>query len=126
MPHHHDVTGQVVLSVPMFLIYEFVDVLLPYLTAMVNVSLAQGWLSMSQQHAIYTSEVIQPLLDFTAPLFKKTGLDFADMSNFRPVCNLLFMSKVVERAVISQLMEYLSASDLLPSLQSATERTTRL
>ena len=59
---------------------EFVDVLLPYLTAMVNTSLAQSRLPVSQRHAIVT------------PLLKKTGLDSADMSNFRPVCNLSFMS----------------------------------
>ena len=53
------------------------------------------------------------------PLLKKTGLDTADMSNFLPVSNLSFMSKVVERALDSQLTEYVSASDLLPCLQSA-------
>jgi len=52
-------------------------------------------------------------------LLKNTGLDTADMSNFRPVSNLSFMSKVIERAVASQLTEYLSASDLVPCLQSA-------
>ena len=40
----------------------------------------------------------------------------ADMSNFRPVSNLSFMSNVVERAVASQLTEYLSANGLLPCL----------
>ena len=37
--------------------------------------------------------------------------------------NLSFMSKVVERAVISQLTEYLSANDLLPCLQSAYRKS---
>ena len=41
------------------------------------------------------------------------------MSNFRPVSNVSFMSKIVERAVAIQLTEYLSANDLLPRLQSA-------
>ena len=80
-------------AVPTFLVREFVDVLLPYLTSMVNASLAQGRLPTSQKHAIVT------------PLLKKTGLDTADMANFRPVSNLTFMSKVVERAVASQLTE---------------------
>jgi len=53
------------------------------------------------------------------PVLKKTGIDSADMSNFRPVSNVSFMSKIVERAVAIQLTEYLSASDLLPCLQSA-------
>ena len=59
-------------TVPTFLVREFVDVLLPYLTAMVNASLAQGRLPVSQRHAIVT------------PLLKKTGLNSADMSNFVP------------------------------------------
>ena len=41
------------------------------------------------------------------PLLKKPGLDTSDMANFRPVSNLSFMSKVVEKAVSTQLNEYL-------------------
>ena len=41
------------------------------------------------------------------------------MANFRPVSNLSFMYKVVERAVANQLTEYLSANNLLPCFQSA-------
>ena len=41
-------------TVPTFLVREFVDVLLLYLTAMVNASLAQGRLPVSQRHAIVT------------------------------------------------------------------------
>ena len=66
---------------------------------------------MSQRHAIVTL------------LLKKTGLDSTDMSNFRPVSNLSFMSKVVKRAVVSQLTEYLSANDLLACLQSAHRKS---
>jgi len=90
-------------AVPTFLVREFVDVLLPYLTSMVNASLAQGRLPISQKHAIVT------------PLIKKTGLDTADMANFRPVSNISLMSKAVAR----QLTEYLSANNLLPCFQSA-------
>jgi len=41
------------------------------------------------------------------------------MNNFRPVSNLSFISKVVERVVTSQLHQYLAANDLLPRFQSA-------
>ena len=41
------------------------------------------------------------------------------MSNFRPVSNLCFVSKVVERAVAMRLHDYLAVNDLLPSSQSA-------
>jgi len=55
---------------------------------------------------------------------KKVGLDAADMSNFRPVSNLSFISKVVERAVTLRLHDYLAANDLLPSSQSAYRKKT--
>jgi hypothetical protein len=86
---------------------EFVDLLLPYLTIMVNASLAEGRLPSSEKHAIVT------------PLLKKSGLDTADMANYRPVSNLTFMSKVVERAVAFQINEYLTLINLLPRCQSA-------
>jgi len=49
--------------VPTFLLKEFVDVLLPYVTNMVNASLSQGRLPDSQKHALVT------------PLLKRPGLD---------------------------------------------------
>jgi len=58
---------------------EFIGILLPYITKIVNMSLATGRLPTSQKHAIVT------------PLLKKPGLDTADMGNYRPVSNLSFM-----------------------------------
>jgi hypothetical protein len=93
--------------VPTFLLREFIDLLLPFVTRMVNASLPQGRLPDSQKHAIVT------------PLLKRPGLDTADMNNYRLVSNLSFMSKVLERVVAKQLNEYLSANNLLPRFQSA-------
>ena len=75
--------------VPTFLVREFVDLLLPFLTTLVNTSLMQGQLPASQKHAVVT------------PRLKRSGLDPSDIANFRPVSNLTFMSKVVERAAAS-------------------------
>jgi hypothetical protein len=44
------------------------------------------------------------------------------MANYRPVSNVTFMSKVVERAVALQLHEYLAVNDLLPHNQSAYKK----
>jgi len=89
--------------VPTFLVREFVDLLLPYITDMVNASLTQGLLPMSQCHAIVT------------PRLKNLGLDATDMSNYRHV----FSSKLVERVVAARLHDYLSTSGLIPPCQSA-------
>jgi len=94
-------------AVPTFLVREYIDVLLPYLTSMVSVSMIQGRLPIPQRHAIVT------------PLLKKAGIDSADVANFRPVSNLSFMPKAIERAVAIQLIEYLSANNLLLCFQSA-------
>ena len=68
-----------------------IDVLLPFITALINASLSQGRLPMSQKQA------------FVTPLLKKAGLDAADVANYRPVSNLTFLSKTVERVVAKQL-----------------------
>ena len=93
--------------VPTFLLREFIDLLLPYVTRMVNASLSQGRLPVSQRHAIII------------PRLKKPGLDTADMAIYRPVSNVSFASKLVERAVAIRLHCYLNSNDLLPSCQSA-------
>lgn len=52
------------------------------------------------------------------PILKKAGLDSTDVSSYRPISNLSVLSKLLERLVVRQLMEYLTSADLLPSLQS--------
>ena len=59
---------------------------------------------------------------FVTPLLKKAGLDAADIANYRPVSNVTFLSKTVERVVAKQLNGYLAANSLLPRLQSACRR----
>jgi len=41
------------------------------------------------------------------------------MGNYRPVSNLSFLSKLIERAVATQLNDYLVTNDLPPRHQSA-------
>jgi hypothetical protein len=56
---------------------------------------------------------------YITPLLKKPDLDPADVRSFRPISNLPFASNLLERLVARQLMAYLNATGLLPSLQSA-------
>ena len=42
-----------------------------------------------------------------SPLQKKPSLDFEIFSNFRPVSNLKFLSKVIEKAAAIRLTNYL-------------------
>jgi len=61
-------------------VLEFVDLMLPFMTMMVNKSLVQGRFPTSQKHAIIT------------PRLKKAGLDPADITNFRPISNLTYFA----------------------------------
>ena len=94
-------------TIPTYLLKEMVDVLLPYLTAMVNTSLREGRLPSSHKHAVIT------------PLLKKTRLDPDELKNYRPVSNL---TKLAERVVSSRLVSHLNAHGLMPQLQSAYRR----
>ena len=93
-----------------FFLKEIVDTLLPFLTTIINMSLLEGHLPGSQKHAIVT------------PLLKKADLDVSEMKNYRPVSNLTFVSKIVERMMSEQLTHYLNSSDLMPRLQSEYRR----
>ena len=72
---------------------EFVDLLLPYLTMLVNRSLTQDHRPVSQKHAIVT------------PRLKKIGPRSTEITDLRLVSKLSFMSKVTEREVAARLKD---------------------
>lgn len=53
------------------------------------------------------------------PLLKKVGLDCEILANYRPVSNLSFLSKLIERAALDQLVSFIDTNNIVPSLQSA-------
>jgi hypothetical protein len=53
------------------------------------------------------------------PVLKKQSLDRNMLKNYRPVSNLPFLSKVLERVVAKQLLDHISANGLHEHLQSA-------
>ena len=53
------------------------------------------------------------------PTLKKPGLDVEDMNSFRPVSNISFLSKIVERAMLYQLLPFLEENRIIPKIQSA-------
>ena len=86
--------------IPSRLMQPSIDVLLPILTKLTNKSLQEGTMNGIKE------SVIDPLL-------KKTGLDV------RPVNNLLFLSKLIERVVDKQLNEHMTRNCLHESSQFA-------
>jgi len=92
-------------QIPTFLLCECIDIILPFLIAMVNVSLQHRCLPTSHKMAVVT------------PLLKKASLDPLDLNNYRPVSNLSLVSKLVERVAVKQLTDYLDTNGLMPLLQ---------
>ena len=53
------------------------------------------------------------------PLLKKASLEPHELKHYRPVSNLSFVSKLVERVAVKQLSDYSETNGLLLLLQSA-------
>ena len=54
------------------------------------------------------------------PLLKQSGLDHGSLSNYRPISNLSFISKVIERFIASQIRQYyMVMNDIFDVFQSA-------
>ena len=83
------------------------DALLPVITSTVNSSLSSGVFPDTLKHA------------HIIPLLKKPGLDPNILSNFRPISNLPFLGKVIERVAVNQLQTYLTYNHLHAPMQSA-------
>jgi len=81
--------------------------LLPVITDIVNESITSGVVPKPFKSAVIT------------PLLKNSSLDPNLLANYRPVSNLRYISKVLERVVNSQLQRYLQTNKLYDSNQSA-------
>eukprot|EP00057_Strongylocentrotus_purpuratus_P011777 XP_011666251.1 PREDICTED: uncharacterized protein LOC100889372 [Strongylocentrotus purpuratus] len=92
---------------PTWLLKRHLPVLLPKLTHIINASLASGDFPSSLGVASVT------------PVLKKPGLDKERMKNYRPISNIRFVAKLMERVVSSQLANYLEDNSLGDPKQSA-------
>ena len=53
------------------------------------------------------------------PLIKKLGLDPEILKNYRPVANLSFISKIITKAIATQIHDHLINNDIVDNFQSA-------
>ena len=84
---------------PVEILKEVTNEMLPALVVLVNKSLSEGSMEGIK------SSVIDPLL-------KKAGLDSEIYKNYRPVNNLVFLSKLTERIVKKRIDSHLEANSL--------------
>ena len=92
---------------PTWLLKKCSSLLGPFLTELFNASLTTGIFPTSMKLSVVT------------PLLKKPTLDRSDCASFRPVSNLSFVSKLLEKIVSGQITIYLESNNLLPTCQSA-------
>ena len=86
--------------IPTWLLKKCADELVPIITQIINMSFQNGHFPDSLKSALIT------------PLIKKPSLDCENLKNYRPVANLKFLAKTIERAFSSQIQEYLALNNL--------------
>lgn len=93
-------------AIPAQLLKDSLDELLPSLLKLVNTSLSTGCIDGLKDAVI-------------VPLLKKYNLDPEVFSNYRPVANILYLSKTIETAVAEQLIHHMDLNTLHINNQSA-------
>ena len=89
------------------LVKACIETTAPLITNIVNASLQSGLFPTACKQALVT------------PLLKKHGMDNEVLSNYRPVSNIMFLSKVLEKVVTSRLNVYLKQHGYHETMQSA-------
>ena len=93
--------------VPTRFLLDDLETFLPFITHIVNVSLETGVFPDTFKNA------------YVRPLLKKPTLDSNVLKNYRPVSNLSFLSKIVERVVAGQIQRHMDLNSLNNPMQSA-------
>ena len=93
--------------IPTSLVKKTLPVLLPVIHSIVNKSLQESTMPSLLKRAL------------VKPLIKKPSLDKENLKNYRPVSNLPYIGKLIEKAAIKQINEHLTEKNLHEPLQSA-------
>ena len=93
--------------IPTWLLKQCLDQVAPVLTVIVNTPLSCADFTPALKKA------------FVTPLTKKLILDCGIFKNYRPVFNLSFVSKLIERIIRMQLVDHLKEKDLYEIFQYA-------
>uniref|UniRef100_UPI003AAD8E98 uncharacterized protein n=1 Tax=Centroberyx gerrardi TaxID=166262 RepID=UPI003AAD8E98 len=95
--------------IPSFLVKACLPSLSPLITNIINSSLSTGLVPPPPP----------PLkLAAVTPILKKPGLDPDIPNNYRPISNLPFLSKILERVVAAQIKSHLDSNNLYEPFQS--------
>lgn len=92
--------------IPTWLLKDVSSVLAPLIATMCNKSFSQCRFPDTHKKAV------------VHPLLKKPTLDPSDLNSYRPISNLSFVSKTLERLVSRQLVNHTDKHDLFSTTQS--------
>ena len=95
---------------PNSLLKNCLDVLIEPITSIIDKSLQEGVFPDQCKKA------------YIRPLLKKTTLDKNELKNYRPVSNLSFISKILEKVVASRLLSHMESNSMSNNLQSAYKK----
>jgi len=87
--------------IPTPVLKQTADVVAPFVTELFNRSMSTGHFPAAFKEV------------FITPVAKKPGLHATSASLCHPISNLSVLSKLLERLLVRQLMEYLSSTDLI-------------
>ncbi len=93
--------------VPSDFLKEALDIVGPSIQVIINSCLVSGTVPVFLKHA-----VVQPLL-------KKPNADINCLNNYRPISKLPFLSKILERVVLSQLLPFLNSTHIQPQIRKS-------
>ena len=94
---------------PKSLLEDNLELMIPTIVELVNLSLSQG-----SMESLKTADVI--------PSIKGESLDHNTLKNFRPVSNLQFIGKLVEKVVLRRLNDHMKLNNLNVPEQSAYKK----
>ena len=93
--------------IPLQLLHPLSSVLSSYYKLIIDHSINSGTVSSHMKYALIT------------PISKNHSIDRSILSNYRPISNLSYISKTLERIIAKQLQNYISNHTILHKLQSA-------
>ncbi len=92
---------------PTWLLKMCAEPIVPVLTQLINASLAEGHVDTTLKTAL------------VRPLLKNSSMDTNNLKHYRPVSNLPFVSKLLEKVVATRLSEHMDTHALHEPFQSA-------
>ncbi len=92
---------------PTWYLKQNISVFAPVITPMINMSLSTGKFPEPLKQAIIN------------PIIKKQSLDPNELKNYRPVANIPFLSKIIEKHVFNCIDDHMEEHNLGEELQSA-------